>query len=98
MKIVVLTGHTSSSVFGGQLPPPDDDDPTYLHGPEWRTYLADADVIVAIWGPSKEPIICRAPEGVTIQALNGAIVGTAREPQAFDSITEAEFRARMEEE
>lgn len=102
MKIVILTGATSSSVFGGSIGGPDDDgDHTadYLHGEAGRAYVEDADVIVAVWPPSKEPIICRAPEGVEIQALNQAWAPEGyRDAQPHPAITEEEYRERMRAE
>lgn len=101
MRIVILTGPTSSSVLGGSISSPDEaDDHTedYLHGDEGRRLIGDADVVVGIWPPSDQPIVVRAPEGVEIQALDGSWAYAANEITMHDSITEEQFRERLREE
>jgi hypothetical protein len=107
---VILTGVTSSSVFGGVIP--DRVEKDYMHGEYGRELVGDADVVAAVWTPSRNPIICRAPEGVTIEALEGRLerVGATksqrgalrptyeRQVKLYPSVTEEEFREQMRRE
>lgn len=67
MRIVILAGTSSSSVFGGNT---GGETPDYLYGEEGRALVGDADVVVAVWSASGEPVVVRAPEGVTVEALS----------------------------
>lgn len=113
MRVVILTGGTSSGVFGGMTPAPGEDghdpewwDGEYLHGEHGRELIGDADLVVAVWAPSDEPIIVRAPEGVTVQALQekwrGGGTGDWQDDTTSvrlrDAITQDEFRDRMTRE
>lgn len=83
MNIIVVTGFTSS------------DDYTNQSG---RSRLApdlieDADVVIGIWPPKGEAIVLRAPEGVTIGAVQAHHM---KPPTRHGSITPEQFQAEID--
>jgi hypothetical protein len=88
MRIVILTGHTSSATFIANDGCRDRD---YMHGPEWRARVEDADVIVSVWPPDDEPVLLKAPPGVTVQSLDHSHKHGVR---LLDSMSEDEWSER----
>lgn len=98
MRIVILTGFTSSSVvtplherYGSN----DDGHHDFMGGKNFRPQIEDADVIVAVWPPDDRPIVIKAPEGVTIEAARWRHL---EDPKVVASTTGDVIQAEIEQQ
>jgi hypothetical protein len=95
VKVVLLTGFTSSSVFDRTAGNFEEDDEhqqyAFMGGSDFRSQFADADVVIAHWGPEDEPIVLRCPEGVEVV---GAKWAHLQQPKMVPSMTPEQWRER----
>lgn len=92
MKIVILSGFTSSSVFDPDSNFREDESSyAFMGGRDFRSQFDDADVVIAVWSPSSEPIVIDMPDGVEVK---GAVWKHMTPPRLVDAVTPQEWKDR----